>query len=356
MKNKKLFSILMVLVISLSLFACGEKDKLNKPYDYDLSEYVTLGEYKGVSYEAVTVKEVTEDDIKNEIYAAIDDNDALVYTKITDRPAELGDTVNIDYQGILDGVAFEGGTAKGADLTLGSGQFIDGFEEGLVGATIGQEVALNLTFPEKYHNDDLAGKAVVFNVKVNSITNVTYPEINDDLVSKISDYSNLADYKAYIKSYLQAENKISAENSNKALAWNAAKSNAKVIKLPEKEKNYYINDIKNAYESTAKAYNMTLEDLLKNGYNTTLDEFEKYCEETAVSNVETDMIAIAIYRDAKLEMSKEDREDAISYLMSVYGVSTEDELMNIYDDKSYIESKIIYLYVVDYLVENAVVA
>ena len=132
----------------------------------DKGEVTKLGEYKGmeVTKEDTTV---TDDEVVTRIQNILAANPEII--EITDRPAQEGDTVNIDYVGMKDGVAFDGGTAEGYDLELGSGVFIDGFEDGLIGANTGEERSLNLTFPENYGNADLAGQAVVFDVTVNKI-------------------------------------------------------------------------------------------------------------------------------------------------------------------------------------------
>ena len=132
----------------------------------DKGEVTKLGQYKGIE---VTKEDttVTDAELDQRIASILQANPEI--TEITDRPAQEGDTVNIDYVGMKDGVAFDGGTAEGYDLELGSGAFIDGFEDGLIGANVGEERSLNLTFPEDYGNADLAGQAVVFYVTVNKI-------------------------------------------------------------------------------------------------------------------------------------------------------------------------------------------
>lgn len=144
---------------------------------------MTLGEYKGVAYTPASV-EITDEQVDKEVQKLADSNLVEV-----DRPAAEGDTVNIDYVGKKDGVAFDGGTASGYDLKLGSNTFIDGFEDGLIGAVKGQKLDLDLTFPEGYPSEDLAGQAVVFEVTVNAVK--TPSELNDDLVRANTDYKTL---------------------------------------------------------------------------------------------------------------------------------------------------------------------
>ena len=137
---------------------------------------VTLGDYKNIGVKK-TVDEVTDDDVMAEIERARDR--AARYVDVTDRPAKLDDQVNIDYAGFDGDNQFEGGTATGHNLTLGSGSFIPGFEDQLVGATVGKELDVNVTFPEEYHAKELAGKPVVFKVKVNSIQEKEVPALDE---------------------------------------------------------------------------------------------------------------------------------------------------------------------------------
>lgn len=352
MKIKTIIVTILCLSISLSLFGCGKEDKV-KSYEYDLTQYVKLGEYKGIKYSPTEVIDVTEDAIMNEIYSAIESNNLMQTTEITDRPAQLGDTLNIDYEGLLDGVAFEGGTATGADLTLGSGQFIDGFEDGLVGAKVGESLALNLNFPDPYpNNTELSGKAVVFNVTVNSITNTSYPEITDELVSQISDYSTLNDYKAYIKSYLESEIKESANDSDRNAVWTKVTDNTTIIDYPQTEVQFYYDNIYDYYESYAANYNMTLEDYVAY-YGDTLDSFKEYCTETAKTTVKNDMIAVAIYRNENLKISDEDYSFYTSYLDKYYGCTKPEETIELLGSEEIYNAQVIYFYVLDYIMDNA---
>ena len=162
---------------------------------------VKLGEYKNLGIER-TVDEVTDDDVNADIERARDRSSR--YIEVTDRPAKLDDQVNIDYAGFLGEEQFEGGTAQGHDLVLGSGSFIPGFEDQLVGAEVGQELDVNVTFPENYHAENLAGKPVVFKVKVNSIQEKEMPALDEDFVKEVSETADtVEEYKAEIRANLE---------------------------------------------------------------------------------------------------------------------------------------------------------
>ena len=182
---KRFITLLLAVLLIASIFAgCGKDDKLF--YQYDLSEYITVGSY------SLDIDKKSEDYVyaANQFYTmSFGDN---FKPKLTEGKVESGDIANIDYKGLKDGVAFSGGTATGYDLTIGSGAFIPGFEEGLIGAEIGKQINLNLTFPEKYNNADLAGQDVVFEVKINYVTR-TIP-LSDTNVVRYG-FQSLADYE-----------------------------------------------------------------------------------------------------------------------------------------------------------------
>ena len=166
MMKKKIMSLAAVVLTAGMLSACG-KDAAYLS-EIKASDYVTLGEYKGIE---VTQPEPEVTDEYVDSYIEYLRSQRAVAVEVTDRTTvQEGDTVNIDYTGYRDGVAFEGGTAQGDSLTIGSGRFIDGFEEGLIGTSVGETVTLELTFPDNYTNAELAGAAVTFDVTVNSIS------------------------------------------------------------------------------------------------------------------------------------------------------------------------------------------
>ena len=175
-----------------------------------------LGQYTGLEVKKPTVR-TTEKEVDAEIERTRERNGRLI--TVEDRASENGDTVNIDYEGSVDGVLFDGGSAKGFDLKLGSGQFIPGFEDQLVGHNAGEDVDVNVTFPEEYHAEDLKGKAALFKVKINAIKTLELPELDDEFAKDVSEFDTFADYKADVKKKLQESNKAKAkrEFENKVL-------------------------------------------------------------------------------------------------------------------------------------------
>ena len=171
---------------------------------------VAIENYLGIEAER-TVTPVTDEDINAEIEKIRARNSRMI--DVTDRAAQMDDVANIDYEGSVDGVPFDGGKAEGHDLKLGSGQFIPGFEDQIVGHNIGDEFAVNVTFPEEYHAEELKGKAAVFQVKLNGLKFNELPEVDDEFVRDVSEFNTLDEYKADIKAKLEEKNTKAADNA-----------------------------------------------------------------------------------------------------------------------------------------------
>lgn len=203
-KMKKIALICLCTVAAMSIMTgCSSSNSGGK----ENLGTVELAEYKGVKVNMPPVL-VTDAEVDSKVQQALSQNPTE--TEV-DRAAKEGDVVNIDYSGKLDGVEFAGGTAQGQDLTLGSGQFIDGFEDGLIGAKKGDKKELNLTFPEDYQSADLAGKAVVFDVTVNAVKEKKEAELNDEFVQGISEYKTVDEYKESIRADILKQKQQSAD-------------------------------------------------------------------------------------------------------------------------------------------------
>ncbi len=185
-------------------------DERTVAYTFEVTLYpeVTLGQYKGLEA-AKDAAEVTDDEVNAEIDATRRRNARML--TVEDRAAQMGDTANIDFDGYLDGERFDGGKAEGYDLELGSNSFVPGFEEQIVGMSIGEEKDLNITFPETYV-EDLAGKDVVFKVKLNSITAPELPELDDEFAKDVSEFDTLDEYKADVRANLEKRKNEQVEN------------------------------------------------------------------------------------------------------------------------------------------------
>ena len=207
----------------------------------NVADYVTLGEYKGIEV-SVDAPVVTDEYLDSYIDYVLQSN--MVTTEITDRPVEEGDIVNIDYEGKIDGVAFDGGTAQGYDLTIGSGTFIDGFEDGLIGAETGETVDVNVTFPENYQGEEVAGKDAVFTVTVNSISVETLPELTDEFVQGLDvGVNTVEEYRQYAYDLLMEEEQATHDSNAEIAVLEAVMAGSQIQDPPEDMTNRYYNRI-----------------------------------------------------------------------------------------------------------------
>lgn len=226
----------------------------------NVADYVTLGEYKGIEV-SVDAPVVTDEYLDSYIDYVLQSN--MVTTEITDRPVEEGDIVNIDYEGKIDGVAFDGGTAQGYDLTIGSGTFIDGFEDGLIGAETGETVDVNVTFPENYQGEEVAGKDAVFTVTVNSISVETLPELTDEFVQGLDvGVNTVEEYRQYAYDLLMEEEQATHDSNAEIVVLEAVMAGSQIQDPPEDMTNRYYNRIIDNMTYYASLYGYDLETFL----------------------------------------------------------------------------------------------
>lgn len=193
----------------IDIDAIGKEEGLVAVCTVVVKPEVELGEYLGLEVTR-KIREVDDAQIDHEI--GHEREKVARFVEVTDRPAEMGDDVNIDYEGFLDGVPFEGGAAEHADLTLGSGRFIPGFEEKIVGMNIGEQRDIDITFPDPYQSEELAGKDVVFKIALHSITKKELPELDDEFAQDVSEFDTLDEYKKSIREKLEEQAKQTADN------------------------------------------------------------------------------------------------------------------------------------------------
>lgn len=309
--KKKMVALGLIAGMLITTAGCGNK-------------YVTLGDYKNLEVEySCSQTELTDADVESKI----SENLQEFATKVTDKKykAKNGDTVNIDYEGLKDGKAFDGGTAEKYDLKLGSNTFIDGFEEGLVGCKIGEKKELNLTFPEKYSEASLAGKDVVFKVTVNSITSV--PELTDKFVAeKIEGYSTVSEYKESVKKELQEDLDKNIETAKEDAAWEKVTSNAKMKEYPEEDVKELSEQMEESYTQYASYYGLKLDDFIEQT-GSTREEFDTKVEESAKKEVASRLIAQAIADKEKISISDDEYKQGLKDYMEQYQYSSEEDLL-----------------------------
>ena len=273
------------------------------PYEYDVESMVKLGEYKGLTCTETDVS-VSDDEVESQINSTLTAH--ATAEQITDRAVEDGDTVNIDFEGKIDGKTFDGGTASGASLTIGSGTFIDGFEDGLIGVKPGDKTTLKLKFPDEYKtNTDLAGKDVTFDVTVNYIKgDDIVPELDDDFVKglNIDDVSNVKEYRAYVKSQLQANKESEAEKSKQSELLQQAVDNAEIKEIPEELVTQYATQYTDYYKQYASYFGLELSDFLTQYMNQTEEEFNQSAEDYGKERAGYMLVVSAIAKAEKVDV------------------------------------------------------
>lgn len=309
----------------------------------DVEKCVTLGDYKGVTVEK-TIQSVTDEDVQNEI-----DNALANYPVEVDQAAKEGDTVNIDYVGKIDGEEFDGGSDQGADLKLGSGKFIDGFEDGLIGARKGETRTLNLTFPEDY-TQDLAGKAVEFTVTVNAVKEPLSEPTDQWVADNIEGYDNIADYKAGIRSEQEESNEQTAENQVRYAAWTQVIDNCTINEYPETLVEVGKKLYKQQVETYAKYAGMELDAYIESS-GLTQEEYQSNMEEYGKNVAAQALVCQAICDKEGFAIGDDDYQKALQDMLTEYGC-TEDELIQTYGQDN-VEQSIMLNRVSNLILENA---
>lgn len=303
MKKQLVVLTAVVAASTMIMTGCGKKDIVNP------DDHVTLPEYKGIEVEVDAIN-VTEEEINSYIEAALEN--AAVTEEVTDRAVEEGDTVNIDYVGKKDGVAFEGGTSPegGYDLLIGSGNFIDGFEDGLIGAKKGETVELDLTFPENYDNELLAGQAVVFTVTVNKITTSVVPELTDEVVPTLAEECKTVDeYKQYVADLLLEQETETYHNTIGGTVFQKVFEEATVENIPQDMVDKYTEMQKAMAESFAAIYQTDLETYVTQGLQSTMEDFEKQVEAMANDMAKENLIIRAISKAEGISVTEQEIKD-----------------------------------------------
>ena len=311
--------------------------------EYDASEYVTLGEYKDLTVEVAPV-EVTDDQVMDKIASETKQT-------LTEGTVESGDTVNIDYVGKIDGEEFDGGSAEGYDLEIGSCTFIDGFEDGIIGMQVGDTKDLELKFPEDYHSTDLAGKDVVFTVTVNSISRV--PELTDEVADSVVEGMTAEAYQESVRQDLEDQAKESQKTEAEQKLLQAVYENATIDGYPEENLQYTIKRAKDYYEWLASMYGMSLDDYLKN-YGMTQDEFNEQIQPVAEEALGEEMTLLAIAKEENIEVSDEEYEAGLARYAEAQGMDDPSKLEEAYGE-NYIKNSLLQEKVLEFLYENATI-
>lgn len=316
--------------------------------EYNVDDYIKLGKYKGVevSVEQLSVK---EEDVNLMLQMDMQAN-AATLTEVTGRAVQNGDTVNIDYEGLKSGVAFDGGTDTGFDLLIGSGAFIPGFEEQIIGANTGDKLDLNITFPEVYQNADLAGQAVIFKVTVNKIQQY---EITKDYLTANTEFDTEDAYKASFSETLRLENEATMKTEKDNKVYNAVIDASEIISMPQTLLDYYAEDLRVFYANYAAAYGMDFAGFLE-ASGITEDKFTSDAQSYAKSMTTRELVMKAIIKAENIVLSDEEFEKGIDDYVTEYGYESKEALLEIAQEEI-LREDLLYNKAFDFIISEAIV-
>lgn len=351
MKKRNYILVAAVLSFAVILAGCGGKNdketentaqKTDDVLDFDVTDYVKLGDYKGLDVTYPLPDEVTDEYLKEYIEETLADN--AEYNEV-DRASQEGDIVNIDYTGTIDGEEFEGGSDTGYDLELGSGDFLPEFEESLVGKKAGETAVFTLTFSEDY-DESVAGQEAEFTVKVNSVSEEVTPEYNVDFVKKISDYETIEEYEASVTEELTETAKEESDMEAGEHAMRIAAGNAEINGYPQKLYDFFYEDNVSGYKAFAEMNGMEYEEFLETFMSE--DDIKEVVEE----QVNDFLLSKAILEKEGIEFTEEEYSTAGKEL----ALANEYESLEEYEEdlgKTYIMTELIKEKAINFLRESS---
>ncbi len=279
---------------------------------------VTLGEYKGIEAPKASA-EVTEEEIDNQINSVRERN-ARVTT--VERAAQMGDIVDLAYAGSIDGVPFDGGTAESYSLELGSGSFIPGFEEQVVGISAGEEKDIDVTFPEEYHSDEVAGKAAVFHIKAHEVKAKELPELDDEFAKDVSEFDTLSEYRDSLAAELKEAKEARVDNEFRSVVLEKIAANAQLeipaVMVDERVENYI-----NSYAANLQNSGLSI-DMYMQLMGTTVEEFKNTLRPSAEHSIKVDLTLEAIANAEGLAPAEEAVEAEYEAMAAQYEMKVED--------------------------------
>lgn len=305
-----------------------------KSTDYDVNDYVKLGKWKKIKVEVDKSYEMTDENIKeagNNIISS-----TTYYEEVDDAAAEK-DKVNIDFEGTMNGEAFDNGSSSNYDLVLGSGSFIDGFESGLVGHKAGETVTLDLTFPSDYEKTDLAGQPVTFTVKINKVSRpaeMTWDKLTDDYVadnfSSRYGLTTVKDFKDRVNDSMQSQLDVAVQK-----AYLEKLVEESEVTLPDGLLDNRIEKTMNSYETTCQQYGMTVDDYIQNYYGKTVDEYKESLKEDLTTSLKEELVLEALVGKLKVKVTADEFNSFVSYYAKYYRM-TEDAFIEECGGKDYL--------------------
>ena len=311
---------------------------------------VTLGEYKGLEIEKVSTR-VTQKEVDAKIQEEAEKNARTI--TVTDRPVQDGDEVILDFEGFVDGVAFEGGKGENYPLTIGSGSFIPGFEEQLVGAEAEKEMEVKVTFPEDYHAEDLKGKEAVFKCTIHEIKAKELPEIDDEFAAEVSEFDTLEEYKADIKAKIKDQKASEGKRKQEDQAVDAAVKNAQ-YEIPQPMIETQVMQMADDFAQRIQSQGISLEQYFQ-FTGMTADKMMDELRPQAIKRIETRLVLEAIAKAENIEISDEKLDEELAKMAENYKMEV-DKLKEFMgeNEKKQMKEDMAVQEAVTFLVENAV--
>ena len=279
---------------------------------------VTLGEYKGVEVEKVDA-EVTDEDVQAELLNVQKQNSRTI--PVEDRAAKMDDEVTIDFEGFVDGEAFEGGKGENYQLTLGSHSFIDTFEDQIVGKNIGEEFDVNVTFPEDYQAEDLAGKPAVFKCKLNGIKETELPELDDEFASEVSEFDTLDEYKADLKATLKVKKEKAAKNTKEGLVIDQIIENS-TMEIPDAMLDTTKEQMLNEFSQQLSYQGLSVDQYFQ-FTGMTKEKFLETSTPEAERRIKSRLVLEAIAKAEDIQVSEEELNDELKKMADMYQMDLE---------------------------------
>ena len=307
-----------------------------------------LGKYKGVEIKKIEYK-VTDEDVEHELGHMQEHNSRLI--SVEDRPVEKGDIANINFEGFVDGVAFEGGKAENHDLEIGSNTFIPGFEDQIIGMKIDEEKDIQVKFPDEYFSKDLAGKDATFKVKVNEIKKKELPTLDDEFAKDVSEFDTLKELKESIKKKQQEQNDERAKYETQDAVIKAVCENVKVdipSGMIETETENMVKDMEQRLSYQGLKLDQYLQMMGK-----TREEMQKEYEPQAIEAIKSRLAIEAVIKAEKIEVPDIDVEEKMKEMAKNYGRENDEEFMKNENVRNYIKQGLESEKALEFLVENA---
>ena len=293
-----------------------------------LKPEVKLGKYKGVKVEAAEVT-VTDEEVDAKIEKESENNARTI--EVTDRPVKDGDMTVLDFEGFVDGVAFDGGKGENYPLTIGSGAFIPGFEEQLVGAEIGKEVEVNVTFPEDYQAEELKGKAAVFKCTIKEIKEKELPALDDEFASEVSEFDTLEEYKKDVKETLTIEKEKAAREAKEAAVIDAIIADSD-MDIPEAMVTTQQKQMIDEFAQRMQMQGLSMEQYFQ-FTGATLDKMMEQVRPQAETRIKSRLVLEAVAAKEGIEATEEDYEEEIKTMAEVYQMEP-DKIKEMLPEKS----------------------